>query len=73
MGKLATGRGNVIRQVEEFRGLGATVRRPIARALLDDPGAPDDEDPAPAAEVFSTDGAPPPDPVNDTRERDHEA
>jgi DNA recombination protein RmuC len=36
MAKLASGRGNVIRQVEQFRELGAAVRKPLPRALLDE-------------------------------------
>jgi DNA recombination protein RmuC len=35
MQKLAHGKGNLVRQVEHFRELGAAVRRPFARELLD--------------------------------------
>ena len=33
--KLASGKGNLVRQVEHFRELGASVRRPFPRELLD--------------------------------------
>jgi len=36
MAKLSTGRGNLIRQVEQFRELGASVRRPLPRNLLEE-------------------------------------
>jgi DNA recombination protein RmuC len=35
MQKLASGKGNLVRQVEHFRELGASVRRPFPRELLD--------------------------------------
>jgi DNA recombination protein RmuC len=35
MQKLATGKGNLVRQVEHFRELGASARRPFPRQLLD--------------------------------------
>jgi|TARA_B100000315_G_scaffold41042_1_gene35854 DNA recombination protein RmuC len=35
--KLATGRGNLARQVEQFRELGAIVKKPIDKAMLDKP------------------------------------
>jgi DNA recombination protein RmuC len=35
--KLATGRGNLVRQVEQFRELGAVVKKPIDRNMLDRP------------------------------------
>jgi DNA recombination protein RmuC len=35
MQKLAQGKGNLVRQVEHFRELGAQVRRPFARELLE--------------------------------------
>lgn len=38
LGKLATGRGSLARQVEQFRELGAPVRRPLPRAVLDEDG-----------------------------------
>jgi DNA anti-recombination protein RmuC len=40
MQKLATGKGNLVRQVEQFRELGASVRKPFPKDLLD---GPDDE------------------------------
>jgi DNA recombination protein RmuC len=36
MAKLSTGRGNLIRQVEQFRELGASVRRPLPRNLREE-------------------------------------
>jgi DNA recombination protein RmuC len=35
MQKLASGKGNLVRQVEHFRELGANVRRPFSKDLLD--------------------------------------
>jgi DNA recombination protein RmuC len=35
MNKLATGRGNVIRQAESFKQLGVEVKRPISAKLSD--------------------------------------
>ncbi len=47
MQKLASGKGNLIRQVEHFRELGANVRRPFAKELLEvAQDAPDDDAPA---------------------------
>jgi DNA recombination protein RmuC len=37
MQKLATGKGNLVRQVEQFRELGASVRKPFPKDLLDGP------------------------------------
>ena len=34
--RLARGRGNLVRQVEQFRELGATVKRPIPQEIIDD-------------------------------------
>ncbi len=34
-GKLATGKGNLVRQVEHFRELGATVKKPMAPKLVE--------------------------------------
>src|SRR5262249_2116387 len=53
MQKLATGKGNLVRQVEQFRELGASVRKPFPKDLLDGPdddseqfdAAPDDDGP----------------------------
>ncbi|HTO57152.1 MAG TPA: DNA recombination protein RmuC, partial [Pseudomonadales bacterium] len=39
MQKLATGKGNLVRQVEQFRELGASVRKPFPKDLLDGPDA----------------------------------
>lgn len=44
--KLATGRGNLVKQVEDFRQLGARVKKPIDRQLLQ-LGGHEDEDEAP--------------------------
>ena len=35
-GKLASGKGNLVRQVERFRELGAQVKRPLPKSLLDE-------------------------------------
>ena len=49
MRKLATGRGNLVRQVERFRELGAGVKRPFAAEVLE--GAELEEDEYPAVEL----------------------
>jgi DNA recombination protein RmuC len=49
MRKLATGRGNLVRQVEQFRELGASVKRPFPAELL--------EEDAPADDYVATTGA----------------
>jgi DNA recombination protein RmuC len=36
MGKLTSGRGNIIRQVEQFRELGADIKRPVPQVLRDE-------------------------------------
>jgi DNA recombination protein RmuC len=41
--RLASGRGNLVRQAEQFRELGARVKKPITPQLLQEM---DDEDPA---------------------------
>lgn len=43
MRKLATGKGNLVRQVEQFRELGASVKRPFAQDLLDEADSAPDE------------------------------
>lgn len=35
LGKISSGKGNLVRQVEQFRELGAQVKKPIARAVVD--------------------------------------
>lgn len=47
LGKLARGKGNVVRQIEQFRELGAAVRRPLTGPLVDEAleYAPDDVTP----------------------------
>jgi DNA recombination protein RmuC len=34
-GKIASGKGNLVRQVEQFRELGAKVKKPLPKALLE--------------------------------------
>jgi len=38
-GKLTSGKGNLVRQVEQFRELGATVKKPLPRATVDGAGS----------------------------------
>jgi DNA recombination protein RmuC len=52
MQKLATGKGNLVRQVEQFRELGASVRKPFPKDLLDGP----DEDAEPFDATPDDDG-----------------
>jgi len=40
--KLSAGKGNLIRQVEQFRELGAPVKKPMPRTLLEEAAAQDD-------------------------------
>jgi DNA recombination protein RmuC len=35
-GKLASGKGNLVRQVEQFRELGAQVKKPLPRSVLEE-------------------------------------
>ena len=35
-GKLASGKGNLVRQVEQFRELGAQVKKPLPKKLLEE-------------------------------------
>jgi DNA recombination protein RmuC len=37
--KLASGKGNLVRQVEQFRVLGAQIKKPLPKKLLEDAGA----------------------------------
>lgn len=57
--RLSSGRGNVVKQVESFRALGARVKEPMPQSVLDGLED-DDEEPANAAEANEnalTDGA----------------
>jgi DNA recombination protein RmuC len=53
MKKLATGKGNLVRQVEQLRELGAPVKRPFPRELLE---RADDDGDLPAIEGDPADG-----------------
>jgi len=56
MQKLASGKGNLVRQVEHFRELGANVRRPFPKDLLDlADDAPDISDDEEIAELAAPD------------------
>ena len=35
LGKISAGKGNLVRQVEQFRELGAHVKKPIPKAVLE--------------------------------------
>ena len=35
VGKIASGKGNLVRQVEQFRELGAHVKKPLPRSIVD--------------------------------------
>jgi DNA recombination protein RmuC len=57
MQKLASGKGNLVRQVEHFRELGANVRRPFPKEVLDAAdGAPELDDHEAIAELLAADG-----------------
>jgi DNA recombination protein RmuC len=42
-GKLASGKGNLVRQVEQFRELGAQIKKPLPNKLLEEAGEPSEE------------------------------
>ena len=57
MQKLASGKGNLVRQVEHFRELGASVRRPFPKEVLDaSDDAPELDDNETIAELLAADG-----------------